>query len=106
MLGMELSGSQTRKTFIFSGSDNIALHEVSRNFATGAVEQQLDHLGFVVATIDRVKTTGRNFRASGVKSSTPSRCTATAAPLSTVPIRTGSFIQMLYEPNLSPQEID
>ena len=40
-----------QNVYLSSGCDNIALHEVSENFAMSAVERQLDHLGFVVETI-------------------------------------------------------
>src|SRR6267142_5466319 len=72
MLGMEVVWEpDPQNVYLSSGCDNIALHEVSQSFATGAVEQQLDHLGFVVATIDRVKQLEETFRASGVKIDDP-----------------------------------
>ena len=48
-LGMEVVWEpDPQNVYLSSGCDNIALHEVSQSFATGAPEQQLDHLGFVV----------------------------------------------------------
>jgi predicted enzyme related to lactoylglutathione lyase len=79
---------------------------VSRNFATGAVEQQLDHLGFVVATIDRVKQLEENFRASGVKIVHPFKVHRDGSASFYCADPDGIVIQMLYEPHLSPQEID
>src|SRR4029453_14444579 len=62
ILGMEVVWEpDPQNVYLSSGCDNIALHEVSRNFATGATEQQLDHLGFVVATIDQVKQLEETF---------------------------------------------
>ena len=55
-----------QNVYLSSGCDNIALHEVSQSFATGAPEQQLDHLGFVVETIERVKELEQEFQAKGV----------------------------------------
>src|SRR4029453_3170884 len=68
ILGMEVVWEpDPQNVYLSSGCDNIALHEVSENFATGAVERQLDHLGFVVKTIDQVKQLEQEFQAKGVK---------------------------------------
>ena len=55
-LGMDVVWEPDRQNvYLSSGCDNIALHEVSQTLPTGTPEQQLDHLGFVVDTIERVK---------------------------------------------------
>jgi len=107
MLGMEVVWEpDPQNVYLSSGCDNIALHEVSRNFATGATEQQLDHLGFVVATIDRVKQLEETFRASGVKIVHPFKVHRDGSASFYCADPDGIVIQMLYEPHLSPQEID
>jgi catechol 2,3-dioxygenase-like lactoylglutathione lyase family enzyme len=107
ILGMEVVWEpDPQNVYLSSGCDNIALHEVSRNFATGATEQQLDHLGFVVATIDQVKQLEETFRASGVKIVHPFKVHRDGSASFYCADPDGIIIQMLYEPHLSPQEID
>jgi catechol 2,3-dioxygenase-like lactoylglutathione lyase family enzyme len=106
-LGMEVVWEpDPQNVYLSSGCDNIALHEVSRNFATGATEQQLDHLGFVVATIDQVKQLEETFRASGVKIVHPFKVHRDGSASFYCADPDGIVIQMLYEPHLSSQEID
>ena len=95
-----------QNVYLSSGCDNIALHEVSQSFPTGAPEQQLDHLGFVVATIDQVKQLEETFRASGVKIVHPFKLHRDGSASFYCADPDGIVIQMLYEPHLSPQEID
>jgi catechol 2,3-dioxygenase-like lactoylglutathione lyase family enzyme len=107
ILGMEVVWEpDPQNVYLSSGCDNIALHEVSRNFATGATEQQLDHLGFVVATIDQVKQLEETFRASGVKIVHPFKVHRDGSASFYCADPDGIVIQMLYEPHLSSQEID
>ena len=65
--------------YLSSGCDNIAIHAVSANFAASAEEKQLDHLGFIVESTERVKELEREFIAKGCASFTRSKRTATAA---------------------------
>jgi len=53
--------------YLSSGCDNIAIHRVPANFANDAQEKQLDHLGFVVESIERVKELEQEFTAKGVR---------------------------------------
>jgi catechol 2,3-dioxygenase-like lactoylglutathione lyase family enzyme len=106
-LGMELVWEpDPQNVYLSSGCDNIALHEVSRSFATGAPEQQLDHLGFVVETIERVKELEQEFQAKGVKIVHPFKIHRDGSASFYCADPDGIVIQMLYEPHLSPQEID
>jgi catechol 2,3-dioxygenase-like lactoylglutathione lyase family enzyme len=106
-LGMEVVWEpDPQNVYLSSGCDNIALHEVSQSFATGATEQQLDHLGFVVATIDQVKQLEETFRASGIKIVHPFKVHRDGSASFYCADPDGIVIQMLYEPHLSPQEID
>jgi catechol 2,3-dioxygenase-like lactoylglutathione lyase family enzyme len=106
-LGMEVVWEpDPQNVYLSSGCDNIALHEVSRSFATGVPEQQLDHLGFVVETIERVKELEQEFQAKGVKIVHPFKIHRDGSASFYCADPDGIVIQMLYEPHLSPQEID
>ena len=62
-----------------------------QNFAASAEEQQLDHLGFVVESTERVKELEQEFYRQGRAASfTRSKRTATAARRFTAPTRTAS----------------
>jgi catechol 2,3-dioxygenase-like lactoylglutathione lyase family enzyme len=107
VLGMDIVWEpDPQNAYLSSGCDNIALHEVSRNFATGAAEQQLDHLGFVVETIERVKELEEAFRARGVTIVHPFKLHRDGSASFYCADPDGIVIQMLYEPKLSAQGID
>ena len=67
LFGMEVVWEPDRENiYLSSGCDNLAIHEVSQEFVQGAAELQLDHLGFIVETIERVKQLEQEFIAEGV----------------------------------------
>src|SRR5215813_2447445 len=67
ILGMEVVWEpDAQNVYLSSGCDNIALHEVTERFAESAEERQLDHLGFVVESTERVKELEQEFRRRGV----------------------------------------
>jgi catechol 2,3-dioxygenase-like lactoylglutathione lyase family enzyme len=106
ILGMDVVWEpDAQNVYLSSGCDNLALHEVSQNLAKGAVEQQLDHLGFVVETIDRVKQLAEEFQAKGVKIVHPFKIHRDGSASFYCADPDGIVIQMLYEPQLSSQEI-
>ena len=106
ILGMDVVWEpDPQNVYLSSGCDNIALHEVSQNFAKGAVEPQLDHLGFVVETIDRVQQLEEEFQAKGVKIVHPFKIHRDGSASFYCADPDGIVIQMLYEPQLSSQEI-
>jgi catechol 2,3-dioxygenase-like lactoylglutathione lyase family enzyme len=106
ILGMDVVWEpDPQNVYLSSGCDNIALHEVSQNFAKGAAEPQLDHLGFVVETIDRVKQLEEEFQAKGVKIVHPFKIHRDGSASFYCADPDGIVIQMLYEPQLSSQEI-
>jgi catechol 2,3-dioxygenase-like lactoylglutathione lyase family enzyme len=94
-----------QNVYLSSGCDNIALHEVSENFAMSAVERQLDHLGFVVETIERVRELQEEFQAKGVKIVHPFKIHRDGSASFYCADPDGIVIQMLYEPQLSSQRI-
>ena len=106
ILGMEVVWEpDSQNVYLSSGCDNIALHEVSQRFATGAAEQQLDHLGFLVETIDQVKQLEQEFHVKGVKIVHPFKIHRDGSASFYCADPDGIMIQMLYEPQLSSQRI-
>jgi catechol 2,3-dioxygenase-like lactoylglutathione lyase family enzyme len=106
ILGMEVVWEpDSQNVYLSSGCDNIALHEVSQRFATGAAEQQLDHLGFLVETIDQVKQLEQEFHAKGVKIVHPFKIHRDGSASFYCTDPDGIMVQMLYEPQLSSQRI-
>jgi catechol 2,3-dioxygenase-like lactoylglutathione lyase family enzyme len=106
ILGMDVVWEPDPKNvYLSSGWDNIALHEVQERFAQGAAEQQLDHFGFVVATIERVKELEQEFRTKGVKIIHPFKIHRDGSASFYCADPDGILIQMLYEPQLSSQAI-
>src|SRR5215510_14505882 len=106
ILGMEVVWEpDPQNVYLSSGGDNIALHEVSQRFDTGGREQQLDHLGFLGETIDRVKELELEFHAKGVKIVHPFKIHRDGSASFYCADPDGIVIQMLYEPQLSSQRI-
>lgn len=106
MLGMEVVWEpDPQNVYLSSGCDNIALHEISSEFAASAVEKQLDHLGFVVESIERVKELEGEFIARGVTIVHPFKVHRDASASFYCADPDGIVIQLLYEPTLSGQKI-
>ena len=106
ILGMEVVWEpDPQNVYLTSGSDNLALHELPRESDPGSVSQQLDHLGFVVETIERVKELEKEFQAKDVPSIHPFKIHRDGSASFYCADPDGIVIQMLYEPHLSPQEI-
>ena len=105
-LGMDIVWEpDPQNAYLSSGCDNLALHEVSQKFARGAAEKQLDHFGFLVETIDRVKELEQEFRAKGVKIIHPFKIHRDGSASFYCSDPDGIVIQILYEPQLSRQVI-
>jgi catechol 2,3-dioxygenase-like lactoylglutathione lyase family enzyme len=106
LLGMDVVWEpDAQNVYLSSGCDNLALHEVSEKFATAAMEQQLDHLGFVIETVARVKELEEEFRRQGVKIVHPFKIHRDGSASFYCADPDGIVIQMLYEPHLSLQKI-
>jgi catechol 2,3-dioxygenase-like lactoylglutathione lyase family enzyme len=106
ILGMDVVWEpDPQNVYLSSGCDNIALHEVSESFASGAAEKQLHHLGFVVESIERVKQLEQEFRVKRVKIVYPFKIHRDGSASFYCADPDGVVIQMLYEPSLSPQTI-
>ena len=106
LFGMDVVWEPDRQNvYLSSGIDNIAIHEAPTDFLDGAAEKQLDHLGFVVETIERVKELENEFVARGVKIVHPFKIHRDGSASFYCADPDGIVIQLLYEPTLSRQKI-
>jgi catechol 2,3-dioxygenase-like lactoylglutathione lyase family enzyme len=106
VLGMDVVWEpDAENVYLSSGCDNIAIHRVSADFASDAKEKQLDHLGFIVESVARVKELEREFMAKGVPIIHPFKLHRDGSASFYCADPDGIVIQMLYEPQLSPQTI-
>jgi len=94
-----------KNVYLSSGCDNLALHEVTESFAKSAEERQLDHFGFIVESIDRVRELEREFVDRGVTIVHPFKIHRDGSASFYCADPDGIVIQMLYEPQLSLQTI-
>jgi catechol 2,3-dioxygenase-like lactoylglutathione lyase family enzyme len=90
-----------QNVYLSSGYDNIALHQVTSGFASTAAEQHLDHFGFIVENIERVKELEQHFRSAGVIIVHPFKIHRDGSASFYCADPDGIVIQMLYEPQLS-----
>jgi catechol 2,3-dioxygenase-like lactoylglutathione lyase family enzyme len=106
ILGMDVVWQpDAQNVYLSSGCDNIAIHEVSENFLKSAEERQLDHLGFVVESIERVEELESEFRSQRVPIVHPFKVHRDGSASFYCADPDGVVIQMLYEPTLSLQKI-
>ena len=94
-----------KNVYLSSGCDNLAIHEVSAGLAKSAEERQLDHLGFIVESIDRVRELEQEFLRQGVLIVHPFKIHRDGSASFYCADPDGVVIQMLYEPTLSSQNI-
>jgi catechol 2,3-dioxygenase-like lactoylglutathione lyase family enzyme len=106
ILGMDVVWEpDPRNVYLSSGADNIAIHEVAERFAKNAEEKQLDHFGFIVDTVERVKALEAEFISRGVKIVHPFKLHRDGSASFYCADPDGIVIQLLYEPTLSSQNI-
>ncbi len=106
ILGMEVVWEpDPDNVYLSSGCDNIAIHQVPATILKSAEERQLDHLGFVVERIERVKELEQEFRSQGVTIVHPFKVHRDGSASFYCADPDGIVIQMLYEPTLSSQNI-
>jgi catechol 2,3-dioxygenase-like lactoylglutathione lyase family enzyme len=106
ILGMDVVWEpDAQNVYLSSGCDNIAIHEVTADFLKTAEEKQLDHLGFVVDSVERVKELETEFRSQGVTIVHPFKVHRDGSASFYCVDPDGVVIQLLYEPTLSPQTI-
>lgn len=94
-----------QNVYLSSGCDNLALHEVAEGFANSADERQLDHLGFIVDSIDRVRELEQDFVRQGVTIVHPFKIHRDGSASFYCADPDGIVIQMLFEPTLSRQTV-
>lgn len=106
ILGMDVVWEpDPQNVYLSSGCDNLALHEVPEAFVKSAEERQLDHLGFLVESVERVKALEAEMRSLDVKIVHPFKIHRDGSASFYCADPDGVVIQMLYEPTLSRQEI-
>jgi len=106
ILGMEVVWEPNpQNVYLSSGVDNLALHQSSSGNDSSSEKQSLDHLGFVVESTERVRELEQEFRAKGVKIIHPFKIHRDQSASFYCADPDGIVIQLLYEPQLSPQEI-
>jgi catechol 2,3-dioxygenase-like lactoylglutathione lyase family enzyme len=106
LFGMEVVWEpDPQNIYLSSGWDNIAIHEVRKESFQGAAEMQLDHLGFVVESVGRVKELEQEFVSQGVKIVHPFQIHRDGSASFYCVDPDGIVIQLLYEPTLSGQKI-
>ena len=102
MFGVEVVWQpDPENVYLSSGYDNIALHQLPAGVAAIAAEQQLDHFGFIVESIERVKELEQHFRSAGVTIVHPFKIHRDGSASFYCADPDGIVIQMLYEPQLS-----
>jgi len=92
-----------KNVYLSTGCDNLAIHEVAEGFAKSAEERQLDHLGFIVESADRVRELEREFVGRRVPIVHPFKIHRDGSASFYCADPDGIVIQMLYEPQLSLQ---
>jgi catechol 2,3-dioxygenase-like lactoylglutathione lyase family enzyme len=83
--------------YLTSGSDNLALHQVSERLQKGA----LDHLGILVEQPEQVDLWAEYLMANGVKLKTQPRTHRDGARSAYFPDPEDNLIQLIYHPPIS-----
>jgi catechol 2,3-dioxygenase-like lactoylglutathione lyase family enzyme len=106
VLGMDIVWEpDPQNVYLSMGCDNIALHEASANDAASFAAQRLDHLGFIVESVERVKELEEEFRSQGVSIVYQFKIHRDGSASFYCADPDGIVIQMLYEPTLSRQKL-
>ena len=106
VLGMKVVWEPDDKNvYLSSGCDNLAIHEVAECFAQSGKQGALDHLGFIVESVERVRELEREFVRQGVTIVHPFKIHRDGSASFYCADPDGIVIQMLYEPQLSLQAI-
>jgi catechol 2,3-dioxygenase-like lactoylglutathione lyase family enzyme len=92
-----------QNVYLSSGCDNLALHESPRGTDASTDGDCLDHLGFIIDSIERVRELEKEFCGRGVKIVHPFKIHRDGSASFYCADPDGIVIQMLYEPHLSRQ---
>ena len=90
--------------YLSSGCDNLALHRDSAMATVGAASA-LDHLGFIVATIEELERGYKWARQNGIEIAHPLRHHRDGSVSFYLRDPDGNLVQVLYEPSISPLRI-
>ena len=106
LLGMQVVWEPDDKNvYLSSGCDNLAIHEVAESFDLSARDGQLDHLGFIVESAERVRELEQQFVGKGITIVQPFKIHRDGSASFYCADPDGIVIQMLFEPQLSLQTI-
>jgi catechol 2,3-dioxygenase-like lactoylglutathione lyase family enzyme len=104
MFGMDVVWEpDPANVYLSSGPDNVALHELASGTEPKPDSQFLDHLGFIVESVERVRELEADFRSKGVKIVKAFKAHRDGSSSFYCTDPDGIVIQMLYEPALSRQ---
>ena len=92
----------TDNAYVSSGCDNLALH---RGSAGDRSAQSLDHLGFIVSTIDELEAGYQWAQEKQLDIASPLRRHRDGSVSYYLRDPDGNVIQVLYEPSISPLTI-
>jgi catechol 2,3-dioxygenase-like lactoylglutathione lyase family enzyme len=92
-----------QNVYLSSGCDNLALHESPQGADASTDGGALDHLGFVIDSVERVRELEKEFRSREVKIVHPFKIHRDGSASFYCADPDGIVIQMLYEPHLSRQ---
>lgn len=87
--------------YLSSGCDNLALHHGE---SADPRSQRLDHLGFIVATVDEVEEAWRWAQAEHLDIAHPLKHHRDGSVSFYIRDPDGNSIQVLFEPTISPQK--
>ena len=87
--------------YLSSGSDNLALHHAPT--AANEPGQRIDHLGFIVATIEDVEASYEWAKSAGLEIVHELKHHRDGSVSFYIRDPDGNLIQALYEPTISPQ---
>jgi catechol 2,3-dioxygenase-like lactoylglutathione lyase family enzyme len=105
ILGMKVVWEpDPQNVYLSSGCDNLALHESP--LGDDLTDQgPLDHLGFLVESVERVRELEQEFRTQGVRIVHPFKTHRDGSASFYCADPDGISIQMLYEPHISHQKL-
>jgi catechol 2,3-dioxygenase-like lactoylglutathione lyase family enzyme len=92
-----------QNVYLSSGCDNLALHQGA---ASDRSAQSLNHLGFIVASIDELETGYKWAQQNTIDIARPLRRHRDGSVSYYVRDPDGNLIQILYEPSLAPLTIE
>jgi catechol 2,3-dioxygenase-like lactoylglutathione lyase family enzyme len=92
-----------QNVYLSSGCDNLALHASPQGTDASTDGSALDHIGFVIDSVERVRELEEDFRRRGVKIVHSFKIHRDGSASFYCVDPDGIVIQMLYEPHLSRQ---